>query len=319
MNLFNDFIIKHNTNFLNLSLVKQDEYKIENYELLEPLFSNYIYKKLFNVTIPEYDFINEEEPEELAKLTSLDSLNRNIQSQYLSGIGVNKFSLNESMADDETILTFKTLYDYDYDNHVYQEKSTIEHTKNINVEDISDSDIPEYKMRLNGCWARMIDNENCFQYLLLYSSPSYIRSIIEESLSSYIDLLIPNEIDFNFSKSNSVINVQAKGKEDLLDYLKHESYELLFKIEKELFDFFDDNKLNKIWSIKNNNQDKTDPSVTLIFSNKEVLQKINLNNFDTDVEHFKTEDLSYLKKKAYTYIVENQSILLEKMKKWENK
>ncbi|MEZ5584259.1 MAG: hypothetical protein R3F37_17280 [Candidatus Competibacteraceae bacterium] len=42
---------------------------------------------------------------------------------FFQGIGDDQFYLNEYLAENTTLLDFETLYDYDYDDHGFQEKA----------------------------------------------------------------------------------------------------------------------------------------------------------------------------------------------------
>lgn len=54
-------------------------------------------------------------------LSKLDNLNW--AKLLTAGIGDGMIWLNESMADGKSLLDFETLYDYDYDDHLFQEQA----------------------------------------------------------------------------------------------------------------------------------------------------------------------------------------------------
>ncbi len=292
MFVLNRFMTKYHPEFFSLSKEKQDEFKINNIDELESKFKKFIYKQILNVELK-----NENDAEKYEHLITPEILlELNTQSTYLRGIGNNYFYLNEWFGDNENMLTFKTLYDYDFDNHNFQEEALI-----------NEKHFPEktekspYKMRMNFYWARAIIN-NKFHYLHLASSAMYLHSKIEEELEEFIKELIPHEYeegkDFGKKESSGFVldfKLNANGKEKELQDLKdYYNYKLNNKIYDELQDYFFNNPMNSIWIKEQNNESKTDPTLTYIFSDINVIKDVRFSHWEQDTNKYKTEDLSTL-------------------------
>ena len=295
MHLFNRFMIRSNSDFFNLSKEGQDEYKIKNQEVLDFSFKKFIYKELLNI-----EFKKEEDYDDF-EVSEADLLKLNMTSNYLRGIGENYFYLNEYF-DKENMLTFKTLYDYDLDNHNYQEKAFSEDS-NFPAK----TTIEPYRMRLNFNWARGYlkeknDNnemESNFYYFILTSLAFHLYEEISDIITEYINKLIPYEYveGENHGKEKNGGSVfdfraSANGLESQLEELKTRSYEYLSKLYIDLQKEFDDNKKNTIWCIDKSS--KNDPSKYYIFSDQDVIKEIRFAYWQKDTENFIDDDVSVI-------------------------
>lgn len=101
-----------------------------------------------------------------------------------TGIGDDYLFLNESMEEHISLLNFQTLYDYDYNDHLYQERANKKEFKGYTARDY-------YAFRFS-CWARLIINEQ-FHYSTLYSLAGYLIDDINEKGDDFIQALIPHE------------------------------------------------------------------------------------------------------------------------------
>lgn len=292
MFIFNRFIIKHHPDFFSLSKEEQDNFKINNLENLEWDFKKFMYKQILDVELK-----NENDSEKYENLITPEILLLfNTQSTYLRGIGDNYFYLNECMDDNENMLTFNTLYDYDFDNHEFQEQALIDD------ENFSDkTEKSPYKMRMNFYWARAIIDHK-FYYLTLSSAAMYLHSKIEEELQEYIENLIPHEYeegdDFGQEEKGGFVldfKINANGKEKELEDLKdYYNFKINNKMYEELQDFFFYNPMNSIWIEETNNESKTDPSLNYIFSDIEVIKNVRFKHWEEDTNKYKKEDFSKL-------------------------
>ena len=292
MFVFNRCITKYYPDFYQLSEKEKDQFKMDNAEEMEDKLTMMLYKQLLNIKLK--DIKDAENYEHLIKDKTLLEFNK--QRTYLRGIGKNFFHLNEFFADNENMLTFKTLYDFDLDNHEFQESATIED------ENFPDKITKEpYKMRMNYYWARAII-ENGFYYLSLASPAIYLHSKIEEDLSNFIEQLIPHEYveGDNFGRAEDGLftldyKVNANGKEKELEELKdYYSYKINNKLYEELKDYFFNNPKNKIWLERLNNDDETDPHLNYIFSDIAVIKNISFENWEEDTKKYITEDFNDL-------------------------
>jgi hypothetical protein len=325
--------MKSNNDFFSLSKEKQDKYKIKHLEDLEFPLKKFMYKELLNVK-----FENEDDYDDL-EISEEILLQINMISNYLRGIGENYFYLNEYF-DKEDMLTFKTLYDYDLDNHNYQEKAFSEDS-NFPLKNT----IEPYRMRLNFNWARGYlkeNNENNeiknnFYYFTLTSLAFHINEEISELSTEYINKLIPNEYvegknHGKKEKGGSIFDfhTSANGLEDQLDELKSRSYNYLSETYTRIQKEFDSNKKNKIWCFDKST--KNDPSKYYIFSDQNVIKEIRFAHWQKDTEKFITNDTTILDNiisketkslvnfldKEYKDIIDNHDPKIKKFKKKMN-
>jgi hypothetical protein len=109
----------------------------------------------------------------------------NWASLLTSGIGEDYLYLNESMADNKSLLDFTTLYDYDYNDHLFQERAR-------------HRDFPNYKgtnyyAYRHPSWVRLLINGQ-FYYATFLSLATHLTDEIEEAGSDIIEQLIPTNI-----------------------------------------------------------------------------------------------------------------------------
>ncbi|MEE2002124.1 hypothetical protein QWY20_11735 [Alkalimonas sp. MEB108] len=135
------------------------------------------------------------------------------------GIGDCYLFLNEPMAKNTSLLDFTTLYDYDYNDHLFQEQA--------NKAQLPDYQPRDYYAFRFARWARLIIDGD-FHYATLYSLAGYLTDAIDDQGSDRIQSLIPHEyVDGkNHGKAEQGgflwdIEVQANGLEAQLDELKH--------------------------------------------------------------------------------------------------
>lgn len=292
MFVFNRFITKYYPDFFQLSDSEKDQFKTDHYEEMEDNLTLMLYKQLLNISLKNVN--DAENYEHLVKDEILLEFNR--QRTYLRGIGKNYFHLNEFFAEDENMLTFKTLYDFDLDNHEFQEQATIddENFPNKTTKEL-------YKMRMNYYWARAII-ENDFYYLSLASPGIYLHNKIEEDLREFIEKLIPHEYvegeDFGRGSDGLFTldyRIEANGKEKELEDLKdYYNFKISNSLYEDLMNYFFNNPKNKIWIEKSNSNDNTDPHLSYIFSDIDVIKNIRFDNWEEDTKKYITEDFSDL-------------------------
>jgi len=102
----------------------------------------------------------------------------------LKGIGEDFFYLNEVFCSQKNLLSFETLYDYDFDDYKFQEDSRKKKQK--------DYERKPYRGSLYLIWARlMIDGT--FSYGMLNMVAGYLYSQLDEYGNDYMEKLIPHE------------------------------------------------------------------------------------------------------------------------------
>lgn len=115
-------------------------------------------------------------------LSELDALNWAIL--LTTGIGDDYIYLNESMAENTSLLDFETLYDYDHADHLFQEQANKQEFKDYQARDY-------YAVRFP-YWIRLLIDDQ-FYYATLYSLAGYVIDEIDNKSHDWIQALIPHE------------------------------------------------------------------------------------------------------------------------------
>jgi|GEM_PF-700728 len=201
----------------------------------------------------------------------------NWASLLTSGVGEDFIYLNEYMADGKSVLDFSTLYDYDYDDYLFQEgakRRDIPHYEGVN-----------YYAWHHPAWARLLINDQ-FYYASLTSLATHVVDEIESAGDALIDELIPHEyIDgANNGKQEEGgflwdIKLDANGQEGQLDELRKRWYGYQQKRWLELSEIFSQSPpaiytQDKDWD--------SGPHRFFIFSNAETLKQIRWRHFLSD-------------------------------------
>ncbi len=149
-------------------------------------------------------------------ISKLDKLN--CAKLLTRGIGADMIFLNESMDENTSLLDFNTLYDYDFNDHLFQEQA--------NNRDFKDYQARDYYALRFSRWARLIIND-CFHYATLYSLAGYVIDQAEDKGSDIIRILIPHEFvegkNHGKTEKSGVVwdmQIDADGQEKQLDELK---------------------------------------------------------------------------------------------------
>lgn len=178
-----------------------------------------------------------------------------------SGVGDDYIFLNESMADNTSLLDFSTLYDYNYDDYLFQEKA--------NKKDFLEYKGMAYYALRHPFWFRLIIKED-FYYATGTSLASYINDELDEFSRETINQLIPHE--YVEGKNNGKkekggflwdMKLDAQGLEGQLDELNSCSYTYLndrwLALSKTFYDL-----APAVYIKKNQNWDD-DPHLFFIF------------------------------------------------------
>lgn len=318
--LFSRFMMKYNSDFFSLSKKEQDSYKIKNEDKMRFPFKQFLYSELMGVTPSASILDKSDDPDEFYedfKLSEATLLKMNSASAYLRGIGPNYFQLNECFADNESILTFPTLYDYDLNEHEFQERAVLEDLEK------KEKDIPPYLMRLSSRWARCYLKEkdgdkveNKFYYLILTTISAHIYDLLDNISMDYIDKLIPHEFvdgPNNGKKESGMtmwdMRTDANGLEDVLDDLNSANRKYIGDVYSRLKIYFNDNKKNTIWV--SDETSEYDPSKFYIFSDQDVLKNVRFEHWQEDTDKFITEDLSFIT----DLVTEEEDLLLRHLDK----
>jgi hypothetical protein len=324
-------MIRNNPSFYAMNKVDQDKYKINQGEYLDQKFNTYLYKELLNVDKSTLD--------EDYDLRLEDSVNLviNQNTTLLRGIGENYFHLVESLDENETILSFKTLYDYDLSEFNFQEQCKI-NDNDFHKEKIT---ADPYQLKLNFNWARCYlteENEkgdltSKFYYLTLSSLAAHIEEELSQLSIDTINKLIPNDYEDGkdhgkLTEEGAIYDIvlNAKGLEEPLDDLNKESWKYLAERHEALSLQFNEEEKKTVWI-----QDKSvenDPSKIYVFSDKEAIKVVNLDNWQENTESIESKDFSYIDKilndekdkltkflnEKYEFIIQNHDPKVVKIK-----
>lgn len=205
--------------------------------------------------------------------------NLNWAKLLTAGIGEDMIFLNESLAENISLLDFNTLYDYDYDDHLFQEEANTKEFKKYTRRDY-------YAFRFSR-WARLIINEQ-FYYATLYCSANYLTERLDDHGKDIIQTLIPHEyVDGkNHGKREKGgflwdTEIDAGGHEKLLDELNSRWYQYIQQRWVELSQRFNQSDPAVYMEDKNENGEL---HRDFIFNNEFALKGIRWRSFLADCE-----------------------------------
>ena len=200
------------------------------------------------------------------------------------GIGKDFVYLNESMEKDTSLLNFENLYDFDYNDYLFQEKANVK-------------EFPEYKKRdyfalRFSRWVRLIINDQ-FYYANFYSLAGYLTDSLGDKGSDFIESLIPHEYVDGKNQGKSVkggflwdMEIQANGLEKQLEELKHRWYRYVQQRWEELSQEFYRCE-PAVFSL--DSSDIEENHRNFIFNNETALRKIRWRYFLDDFEKLQDE------------------------------
>ncbi len=201
----------------------------------------------------------------------------------LTGIGDDYLFLNESMAENTSLLDFETVYDYDYADHLFQES--------MRQKDDPTYTAKPYRGTLYYRWARLHIN-GAFHYANLCLLASYVNSKLEEFGFDKINELIPhNYVDGkNHGKREGQgsifdMRIDAGGLEAQLEELKDRYYKYLISRCEVISDDFDAKAPKRLYLVDASTE--TEPHMDIIFTDKTALQAVSFRQFMKDCQAIK--------------------------------
>jgi|CXWL01.1.fsa_nt_gi hypothetical protein len=193
----------------------------------------------------------------------------------LTGIGDDYLFLNESMAENTSLLDFGTIYDYDYADHLFQEF--------MRQKDDSAYVAKPYRGTLYYRWARLHIN-GVFHYANLCLLAGYVNSKLEEFGFDKIHEMIPHKyVDGkNHGKREGQgsifdMRVDAGGLEAQLEELKDRYYKYLFSRCEAILDDFDAKAPKRVYLVDVSTE--SEPHMDIIFTDKTALQAVSFRQF----------------------------------------
>jgi hypothetical protein len=195
----------------------------------------------------------------------------------LTGIGGDHFFLNEHLGD-KTLLDFETLYDYDYEDHCYQEEAR--------KRDLKGYEVHPYRGTPYQHWARLYI-DGAFYYATLSCMAGYLLSIIDDSGFDKVSELIPHEYvdgpDHGKREGKGFLydmRIDAGGLEAHLEELQDRFHRYMTERYNELADDFDREAHRRVYLIDRSRAH--DPQMDFIFSDKTALQAVRFRHFMKD-------------------------------------
>jgi len=219
-----------------------------------------------------------------------------------TGVGEDMFYLNANMAENTSLLDFDTLYDYDFDSHLFQERASKEEFKDYPGRDY-------YALRFS-CWARLMIDEH-FHYTTLYSLANYLVVSLEEPGSEMIQTLIPHEyVDGkNHGKREKGgflwdIKHDAAGHEGQLEELQSRWYDYLEQRWLELSRSFVGDA-PAVFMVDENQDGELHRN--FIFNNEAALKRIRWRHFLADCAHISAD---------FSAVLDHKEKEFEKARHW---
>lgn len=195
----------------------------------------------------------------------------------LQGIGEDYFFLNECLRD-KNLLDFATLYDYDADDHSYQER--------VHQNEDSTHTIKPYQGNLFHRWARLLI-DGAFYYATLSSAASHLYSRIDEAGYDIMKKLIPHTYvdgkDRGKREGKGIRwdkRIAAGGMEAQLEELRDRFWHYLSARYDVLLQEFDAAAAGQVYFRDESQPD--DPQMHIIFSDQTALQAVRLRHFVRD-------------------------------------
>lgn len=208
----------------------------------------------------------------------------NWASLLTTGIGEDSTFLNEAMAEDKSLLDFLTLYEYDYEDYLFQEEAR--------RRDFLLYKGADYYAWRHPSWARLLIDGR-FYYATLLSLATRFVDEIESAGNEQIDQLIPHKYldgrDNGKPEQGGFLwdmKLDAQGQEGQLNELRSRWYTYQQGRWLDLSKTF--SQLPPAVYTKDENWDN-DPHRFFIFNNAEALKQIRWRHFLSDCRPFMTE------------------------------
>jgi hypothetical protein len=279
-------IMKFVPDYFSWNEKTQEEYRVRIPEEVTFNIRKFLMAELFGIAVN-----NEEEMDEAeGHFTEAQWRTINGAMLPLQGIGENYFFLNESFARDQSILSFPTLYDYDFADYQFQEE--------WRKKDIADYQGKPYHGSLYSTWARL-QIDGTFSYAILSMQAAHINSETDEFGHDYIEKLIPYEFKPGKNhgkreKGGYLFNMiaDANGLEAQLKELQRRFWSHLQKTHEQLQIEFSKASRRQVFIIDTSRED--DPTHQFIFTDREILSHIGLKTFLVDCRKYEQRDYSIL-------------------------
>jgi hypothetical protein len=213
----------------------------------------------------------------------------------IQGVGDDVFFLNDVLMGGKTILDYETLYDYDVEDHAFQERSR--------KEQWPEHQIRPYHGSLYHRWARLYVDDQ-FVYATLSCAGCYIYGELETHGFDYLHALIPHAYvpgrhhgEQEASGIRWDFRIDAGGREAPLDELNNRFTRYIIQRNDALVQIWDQRHVGQTYVIDKSSTE--DPSLAFVFSDPSALQQIRFRHFVSDVRAVEAP-LAYLDREIET-------------------
>lgn len=264
-------IIKFVPDYFSWDKKCQEQYRVDTPEEDAFKIRQFLLRELFDISVSNNDDI--ERAWHAMNEAQCSKLNATLLP--IQGIGEDFFYLNEVFCGQKNLLSFETLYDYDFDDYKFQENSREREQK--------DYEKKPYRGSMYLTWARlMIDGS--FSYGVLSMVAGHLYCELDEYGNDYMEKLIPHEFTHgkNHGKDEGSgylfdLKIDAKGLESQLDELKHRFWKHISEVHERLIDEFDKKSKQQVFILDQSQEG--DPSHHFLFTDKEILKHIHFKTF----------------------------------------
>ncbi|RZB32186.1 MAG: hypothetical protein SRB1_01805 [Desulfobacteraceae bacterium Eth-SRB1] len=264
-------IMKFVPDYFSWDKKRQEQYRVDTPEEDAFKIMQYLLRELFDISV-----YNDDEVEDAWRaMNEVQCSKINDTLLPIKGIGEDFFYLNEAFPSQKNLLSFETLYDYDFDDYKFQEDSRKKEQK--------DYEKKPYRGSLYLTWARLMIDDS-FSYGLLSMVAGYLYCQLDEYGNDYMEKLIPHEFIHgkNHGKAQGDgylfdLKIEAKGLESQLDELKHRFWKHLSEMYERLMDEFDKKSKQRVFIL--NQSQVGNPNHHFLFTDKEILKRIHFKTF----------------------------------------
>ncbi len=264
-------IMKFVPDYFSWDEKRQEQYRVDTPEEDSFKITQFLLRELFDISVS-----NDDEVEKANRaMNEVQCSKLNATLLPIKGIGEDFFYLNEVFPSQKNLLSFETLYDYDFDDYKFQEDSRKKEQK--------DYEKKPYRGSLYLTWARLMIDDS-FSYGVLSMVAGYLYCQLDEYGNDYMEKLIPHEFIHgkNHGKAQGDgylfdLKIEAKGLELQLDELKHRFWKHLSEVYERLMDEFDKNSTQRVFIL--NQSQVGNLNHHFLFTDKEILKRIHFKTF----------------------------------------
>jgi len=264
-------IMKFVPDYFSWDKNRQEQYRVDTPEEDAFKIMQFLLRELFDISVS-----NDDEVEEAWRaMNEVQCSKINATLLPIKGIGEDFFYLNEAFPSQKNLLSFETLYDYDFDDYTFQEDSREKEQK--------DYEKKPYRGSLYLTWARLMIDDS-FSYGVLSMVAGYLYCQLDEYGNDYMEKLIPHEFIHgkNHGKAQGDgylfdLKIDANGLESQLDELKHGFWKHLNEVYERLVDEFDKKSKQRVFIL--NQSQVGNPNHHFLFTDKEILKRIHFKTF----------------------------------------